>query len=418
MIGREYQIYHDKDDLPGREIDELNSDFFMAQSSNDGQVACNAGTVSPLSRTLQMSVYNSATAPTVPSEDRTCYVGANAGLTGFTDYKTVFEDQFVVNSGPDPPFPGGTGVWYADPAVGIGNFRWFPGGTGSVLQWQHNVFSPPGTFQVNLLTGSPAGIPLPVMKPGAARITFKIATTGFLFGELQISAGQAGTGQSDGIWRNAPGTYSEVFPTTGDGVLVMHFMNASMLSSYFILEWIVVEQLPSSTVSQGTSISVGLNGQGIGDAGSGDPEVGGAVGNDGLAQLGSDILSNPFKITGLRIMSQFQQLFDQLWTIRYTQATGRVNTITWQPKNFISDTNANAFVVDAPEFQFPVDGNLSICTRTPYVQTTSEAYWVILFTVSEEVNNSGHIFFNQPLQRQKEPRPTGNPIVDLLKQVR
>jgi hypothetical protein len=174
--------------------------------------------------------------------------------------------------------------------------------------------------------------------------------------------------------------------------------------------------MANNTISQGTCITVGINGQQIGDAGNPDAEIVGStpIRNDGLAQLGSDILSNPFMIKGLRIVSQFQELFDQLWTIRYTEATGRVNTITWQPKNFISDTNANAFIVDDPSFQFPVDGNLSICTRTPYVQATSEAYWVIIFTVDEEVNNSGHIFFNQPLQKTKELRPTGNPIVDLI----
>jgi len=409
MIGDEYQIYHDNDDLLGREIDELNSDFFMAQSSQTGQVACNPSTLSPFSRTLQMSVYNSATAPTVPSEDRTCYVGANAGLTGYTDWETVFEDQFSVDSGPS-----GTGVWYADPFAAIGNYKW----AGGFLQFRVTLLSPFAS-SILLTGGGGVGAPIPVavMKTDRpARITFKISTTGFLDSPtIQVSAGQKLTGQTDGIIRTAPGTYSQVYPTTGDGVLLIYCTAPVTVTVHqCLIEWIVVEQLPSSTVSQGTSISVGLNGQGIGDAGSADPEIGGAVGNDGLAQLGSDILSNPFMVTGLRIVSQFQELFDQLWTIRYTQATGRVKTITWQPKNFISDTNANAFVVDAPEFQFPIDGNLSICTRTPYVQTTSEAYWVIIFTVSEEVNNSGHIFFNQPLQKAKELRPTGNPIVALL----
>ena len=163
-----------------------------------------------------------------------------------------------------------------------------------------------------------------------ARITFKISTTGFLDSPtIQVSAGQKLTGQTDGIIRTAPGTYSQVYPTTGDGVLLIYCTAPVTVTVHqCLIEWIVVEQLPSSTVSQGTSISVGLNGQGIGDAGSADPEIGGAVGNDGLAQLGSDILSNPFMVTGLRIVSQFQQLFDQLWTIRYTEATGRVNTIT------------------------------------------------------------------------------------------
>ena len=35
MIGDEYQIYHDND-LLGKEIEELNSDFFMAQSDQTG----------------------------------------------------------------------------------------------------------------------------------------------------------------------------------------------------------------------------------------------------------------------------------------------------------------------------------------------------------------------------------------------
>ena len=409
MIGDEYQLYHDNDDIIGREIEELNSDFFMAQSDQTGQVACNPSTLSPFARTLQMSVYNSATSTSGASCDRTCFVGANAGLTGYTDWEIVFQDQFEVNSGPI-----GTGVWYADPFAAIANYKW----AGGVLQFRVTLASVFAS-SVLLTGGGGAGAPIPiaVMKTDRpARITFKISTAGFMGSPtIQVSAGQKLTGQTDGIIRTAPGSYSQVYPTTGDGVLLMYCSSPGGVTTHqALIEWIVVEQMANNTVSQGTCISVGINGQQIGDAGSADPEIGGAIGNDGLAQLGSDILSNPFMIKGLRIVSQFQELFNNLWTIRYTEATGGVKTITWQPKNFISDTNANAFIVDAPEFQFPVDGNLSICTRTPYVQTTSEAYWVIIFTVDEEVNNSGHIFFNQPLQKTKELRPTGNPIVDLI----
>ena len=271
--------------------------------TKQGQVACNPSTLSPFARTLQMSVYNSATSTSGASCDQTCFVGANAGLTGYTDWEIVFQDQFEVNSG-----PAGTGVWYSDPTAAIVNYKW----AGGVLQFR---VTPASVFPSSVLLtgggGAGAPIPIAVMKTDRpARITFKISTAGFMGSPtIQLSAGQKLTGQTDGIIRTAPGSYSQVYPTTGDGVLLMYCTSPGVGVHQALIEWIVVEQMANNTVSQGTCISVGINGQQIGDAGSADPEIGGAIGNDGLAQLGSDILSNPFMIKGLRIVSQFQETF-------------------------------------------------------------------------------------------------------------
>lgn len=409
MIGKEYQLYHEENDFLGRRVEDPTSDFFMAMKSQEGQVACSPGVVSPFSRTLQMSIYNSATTTSVPSCDRTCLMGANAGLTGYNNWQVVFQDQFSVDSG-----PAGTEVWFPDPTASLVNFKW----AGGYLQYR---VSPASVFANSVLrTGYiPAGpaVMVPVMKTDRpARITFKWDTAAFSgTPTVQVSAGNKLTGQTDGIIRNAPGTYSEVYPTVGDGVVCIYFATPGFPPvQNLLLDWIVVEQMGNDTVSQGTCITVGVNGQQIGAPGSADPEIGGAIGNDGLAALGNDTLANPFRIKGLRIVSRWKQLFQNLWTIRYTMPTGKVNTITYAPQNHLSPTNANGLVVDDPNFDFPVDGNLSICTRTPWVETTSQAYWVIIFTIEEEVNNSGHIFFNQPLQQADTPRPTGNPIVGML----
>ena len=226
---------------------------------------CNPSTISPLSRTLQMTVYNSATAPTVPSEDRTCYVGANAGLTGYTDWETVFEDQFNVDSW---TFVGAAALWEIVPPVAAGTFSLY---NNSELEWKTTPPQPTVASFVSAKTFGIGGlppymqVPNPVMKTDRpARITFKIRNPGLQYQTITVLAGQIGTGGTTGTPRTLDGTYSEIFPTTGDGVLVMRFMPlTARLVSYFRLEWIVVEQLPSSTVSQGTSISVGLNGQWI-----------------------------------------------------------------------------------------------------------------------------------------------------------
>ena len=772
MIGNEYLLYHDNiDAILGREVEELNSDFFMAQSDQTGQVACNPGTLSPLARTLEMTVYNSGTGTSIPACDRTCFVGANAGLVGEPIWSSVFTDQFNVNSGPS-----GTGVWALTPAdqpfvgyeafgvltfninpsdgvafntaqmitgtVGAGplipnavmqldrpcrvtfavasnvqfsydvntyspsmnmeiwasiyvadtNLTYCAGwdpvtaggqsqifaidslgvvvdaidftGRGTVLEFAYNSvdgylvaatggstaineygvrlatnplsilgglssalpisrvlmqFSPDitlgntygwvmvgirqnpatpvswklylgndggfpstvaeegvivdgagGVFQpVNVLGGGeqPGGsayctsnkqayfpdvtngnnriigfdyslgatgsdfsvIPISVSSACSSVIynpeldeivgisggigvsgddaklvrinpstDAEIGTVDFpvgvvnedevvalfdthlnriivsryqkasnqgnlyvfdsnynfiatitngefsdwigeirpwsltlqestleiyvgnydysldpvypplqtLIGDytpyVKVNVGSAGAG-TDGTQRSSVGTFTETYNDVGDGALEVNF--GPPVGADFgpivqtILEYIIVEQVLGNgdVVSQGWCINVNINGD-----------------TEGLRELSNDTLANPFRVKGLRIVSRFQELLQQIWTIRYTLPTGKVETREWQPQNYISPTNANGFVVDAPDFDFPIDSKFSICTRTPWVETTELAYWTIIFTIQEELNDSGKVFFDQPIQKSNLPRPSGNPIVGLL----
>ena len=219
---------------------------------------------------------------------------------------------------------------------------------------------------------------------------------------VKVNVGSKGNG-TDGTQRSTAGTFTETYNDVGNGALDVRF--GPPVGADFgpvvqtILEYIIVEQVVGNggVVSQGWCINVNVNG----DSG-------------GLGSLSSDTLANPFRIKGIRIVSRFKELFNQVWNIRYTMPTGRINAVKWQPQNFISPTNTNGFVVDAPEFDFPIDGKLSICTRTPWVETTALPYWTIIFTIEEELNDSGRVFFNQPIQKTDVPRPSGNPIVRLL----
>lgn len=219
---------------------------------------------------------------------------------------------------------------------------------------------------------------------------------------VKVNVGSLGAG-TDGTQRSTVGTFTETYNDVGNGALEVNF--GPPVGADFgpvvqtILEYIIVEQVLGNgdVVSQGFCINVNVNGD-----------------TEGLKALSNDTLANPFRVKGLRIVSRFQELLQQIWTIRYTLPTGKVTTTEWQPQNYISPTNANGFVVDAPEFDFPIDSKFSICTRTPWVETTELAYWTIIFTIQEELNDSGKVFFDQPIQKSNLPRPSGNPIVRLL----
>ncbi len=134
----------------------------------------------------------------------------------------------------------------------------------------------------------------------------------------------------------------------------------------------------------------------------------------GHQQVRRDSLTNPFMIKGLRYTLgggnfapnpvQFQSNFN----LRRVYPTGKRNEYRWQPQNYISPTNLNTLVIDAPDFGLMVDGRTSI--RVP-ILGLSEIN--LMFTIKRWVEFSKQLIGDDLIETANNPRLTGNPIADM-----
>lgn len=127
-----------------------------------------------------------------------------------------------------------------------------------------------------------------------------------------------------------------------------------------------------------------------------------------------DSLNNPFMIQGLKytlgggsFAPKVQQFTNNL-LLRRIYPTGKRLQYRWQPQNYISPTNLNTLVIDAPDFGLMVDGRTSI--RVPMLPLSEVN---LMFTVKRWVEFSKQLIGDDLIETANNPRLTGNPIADM-----
>lgn len=125
-------------------------------------------------------------------------------------------------------------------------------------------------------------------------------------------------------------------------------------------------------------------------------------------QVRQESKSNPFAIQGLRYFVQNATQFQNPLTITKQYPTGKSISYLWQPTNFISPTNLNPLLIDAPDFGVVVDGKTRI-----EVPTNSMEDLTLTFTLKAATANSHSLFGKGVKELATAPRMTGNPIADI-----
>ena len=139
-------------------------------------------------------------------------------------------------------------------------------------------------------------------------------------------------------------------------------------------------------------------------------ETGGGAGSHD--EVRSETIGNPFVIQGLRYFVPTEVQFSNNFTIQKRYTTGKLIQYIWQPTNYLSPTNLNSRLLDAPDFGLVVDGRTQI--QVPMSASPLIANVVtITFTVKAKTTQSNSVFGTPIANKAVAPRMTGNPIADI-----
>jgi hypothetical protein len=132
------------------------------------------------------------------------------------------------------------------------------------------------------------------------------------------------------------------------------------------------------------------------------------------AMIYNDTQDKPFLIRGVRIITDNFSQWNNNITFSNTSYTGAANSTQWQPLNYISPTNANTLIVDAPDFVLDVDRGPDSTALDFVIQPLTNV--ILLFTVGRSLDSST-IFGQQnkeDVDNTNAIRFTGNPIADIF----
>lgn len=132
------------------------------------------------------------------------------------------------------------------------------------------------------------------------------------------------------------------------------------------------------------------------------------------AMIYNDTQTKPFLIRGVRIITDNFSQWNNNITFSNTSYTGALDSKQWQPLNYISPTNANTFIVDAPDFVLDVDRGPDSTALDFVIQPLTNV--ILLFTVGKSLDSST-IFSQQnkeDVDNTTAIRYTGNPIADIF----
>lgn len=132
------------------------------------------------------------------------------------------------------------------------------------------------------------------------------------------------------------------------------------------------------------------------------------------AMIYNDTQTKPFLIRGVRIITDNFSQWNNNITFSNTSYTGALDSKQWQPLNYISPTNANTFIVDAPDFVLDVDRGPDSTALDFVIQPLTNV--ILLFTVGKSLDSST-IFSQQnkeDVDNTTTIRFTGNPIADIF----
>jgi hypothetical protein len=132
------------------------------------------------------------------------------------------------------------------------------------------------------------------------------------------------------------------------------------------------------------------------------------------AMIYNDTQTKPFLIRGVRIITDNFSQWNNNITFSNTSYTGALDSKQWQPLNYISPTNANTLIVDAPDFVLDVDRGPDSTALDFVIQPLTNV--ILLFTVGKSLDSST-IFGQQnkeDVDNTTAIRYTGNPIADIF----
>jgi hypothetical protein len=132
------------------------------------------------------------------------------------------------------------------------------------------------------------------------------------------------------------------------------------------------------------------------------------------AMIYNDTQTKPFLIRGVRIITDNFSQWSNNITFSNNSYTGALDAKQWQPLNYISPTNANTLIVDAPDFVLDVDRGPDSTALDFKIEPLTNV--ILLFTVGKSLDSST-IFCQQDKEHVDNTtaiRFTGNPIADIF----
>jgi hypothetical protein len=132
------------------------------------------------------------------------------------------------------------------------------------------------------------------------------------------------------------------------------------------------------------------------------------------AMIYNDTQTKPFLIRGVRIITDNFSQWSNNITFSNNSYTGALDAKQWQPLNYISPTNANTLIVDAPDFVLDVDRGPDSTALDFKIEPLTNV--ILLFTVGKTLDSST-IFCQQDKEHVDNTtaiRFTGNPIADIF----
>lgn len=142
----------------------------------------------------------------------------------------------------------------------------------------------------------------------------------------------------------------------------------------------------------------------------------GFPGNQSLARR--EAMGNPFLISGIKMFfpnavpGTITAQQSEPLRFRNQSITGKTEVLVLQTLNAISPTNANNAYIDMPEAGIEIDPRSDIL----YNILPGEDVF-IYFTVKSKLNSSDFLFSANPrIQTSIAPRPTGNPLYDIVEE--
>jgi len=125
-------------------------------------------------------------------------------------------------------------------------------------------------------------------------------------------------------------------------------------------------------------------------------------------QVKTELLTNPFRIYGLKMTATNVNQFSNTWSIFRSNSTGFQQRKMFQPINYRSAQNNLTTQVDATGFELVVD----LDTYVQFTVNASENV-TIIFNLSERTNTTNLLTGNAIREVATSTAPTGLPQIDL-----
>lgn len=129
------------------------------------------------------------------------------------------------------------------------------------------------------------------------------------------------------------------------------------------------------------------------------------------SQVRAQSLSSPFWVNGLRYMVATQPQLNKLASVQMSQSSGSFASQQFRPLSYKSAAQLNSLQVDAPTFQFGVNGSISFV-----VPVIANEQVTITFQIGGRFEPSNIVDNQSPIAvANQAPLPTGLTTVNIVK---